>query len=61
MSDQNILRSVLTVLGLVCFLAIALWAYSRGARAGFDEAAQLPFTEDELPAAKGDQHPDQKS
>ena len=59
--DQNILRSILTVLGLVCFLGIAFWAYNRGARAGFEEAAKLPFTEDELPAPKSDQHPDQKS
>ena len=57
--DQNILRSILTVLGLVCFLAIAFWAYSRGARARFDEAEKLPFTEDELSGNSKD-HKDQK-
>jgi len=31
-------------------LGIAIWAYSGRARKGFDEAALLPFSEDELPA-----------
>ena len=48
--DINDVRSVVTVLGLVCFIAISLWAFSGRARKGFDEAALLPFSEDELPA-----------
>ncbi len=51
--DINDFRSLITVLGLVCFLAICAWAYSKHAKAGFDEAAQLPLTEDELPARDG--------
>ena len=47
--DINDFRSLLTVLGLTCFLGIAAWAYSGKARKGFDEAAQIPFTEDDLP------------
>jgi cytochrome c oxidase cbb3-type subunit 4 len=51
--DINTLRSVLTALALGCFLAIAFWAYSKGARKGFDEAARLPFSDDDdLPAQR---------
>ncbi len=53
--DINVARTVVTVLGLVCFIAITLWAYSGRARKGFDEAALLPFSEDDLPAQKGGQ------
>jgi cytochrome c oxidase cbb3-type subunit 4 len=45
--DLNDVRAVLTVLGLVGFIAIAVWAYSKGARKGFKEASELPFADDE--------------
>lgn len=48
--DINDARAVITVLVVVCFIGITLWAYSGRARKGFDEAALLPFSEDELPA-----------
>lgn len=52
--DINLLRSVIGVLALLCFVCITLWAYSRNAKRGFDEAARLPFTEDDdLPDARG--------
>lgn len=51
--DINDLRSLFTVLGLFCFLSICFWAYSKRARAGFDEAALLPFTDDDVPPSKG--------
>ncbi|MDR1854500.1 MAG: cbb3-type cytochrome c oxidase subunit 3 [Azoarcus sp.] len=47
----NNLRSIITVIGLLCFLGICYWAFSKHARAGFDEAAQLPLTDDDLPAS----------
>ena len=43
----NDLRSAITVLAFVVFIGIVFWAYSRRRKAAFDEAAQLPFTEDE--------------
>lgn len=43
------MRSILTVLGFVCFLGICFWAYSKKAQTGFDEAARLPFGEDDAP------------
>lgn len=54
--DINDLRSLITVLGFGCFVAICLWAYSRKARAGFEEAALLPFTDDDAPVAMGRRH-----
>ena len=45
--DINEMRSLITVAGLVCFLAIGFWAYSGKRRKDFDEAANLPFTDPE--------------
>jgi cytochrome c oxidase cbb3-type subunit IV len=44
--DVNSLRIVATLASLVTFLGIVWWAYSRGNRARFDEAARLPFEQD---------------
>lgn len=41
----NDLRAVLTVLALLCFIGIALWAYSGAQRSRFDAAARLPLDE----------------
>ena len=49
--DINDIRSILTVLAFATFMGIVVWAYSWRRRAAFDEAANLPFTEDELPGA----------
>jgi cytochrome c oxidase cbb3-type subunit IV len=55
--DVNTWRIIVTVLGFACFLGICFWAYSRHARKGFDEAAMLPFTEDDdMPASRDDGH-----
>jgi cytochrome c oxidase cbb3-type subunit 4 len=50
--DLNDVRIIWTVASFLVFLAIVAWAYSRGARQGFDEAAQLPFL-DEAAGADG--------
>jgi cytochrome c oxidase cbb3-type subunit 4 len=44
--DVNDLRSAVTVLSLLLFLWLVGWAWSRGRKTDFDEAARLPF-EDE--------------
>ena len=54
--DINDIRSFFTVLGLLCFLGICFWAYSKRARAGFEEAAQLPFADDDAPVPAGGRH-----
>ena len=43
--DVNTLRTIVTVVSLIVFLAIVVWAWSRKNKAAFDEAAQLPFQE----------------
>ena len=48
--DINDLRIIITVLGFLCFLGICAWAYSSHAKAGFEEAARLPFSDDDAPA-----------
>ena len=53
--DINDFRSLITVLGLLSFLAICAWAYSNHAKAGFDAAARLPLSDDDLPAQGGRQ------
>jgi cytochrome c oxidase cbb3-type subunit 4 len=47
--DLNDVRITWTVVSFLVFLAIVAWAYSRGARRGFDEAAQLPFLDETRP------------
>lgn len=56
--DINDLRSITTVLGLLCFLGIVGWAYGKSSKKGFDEAANLPFAEhDDDGAAAKASHP----
>lgn len=41
--DINDLRSLITVLSLITFVGIWVWAWSRKNQQRFDEAAKLPF------------------
>ncbi len=58
--DINIIRETVTVLSFIIFMGILIWAYARGSKRGFDEAARIPFDEpDEFDArpqnrARGD-------
>ncbi len=45
--DINTLRSIVTVVAFAVFVAIVLWAYSERSKAAFDQAARLPFEEEE--------------
>ncbi|GAA3937254.1 cbb3-type cytochrome c oxidase subunit 3 [Litoribacillus peritrichatus] len=45
--DINDLRSISTVLMAVVFTGILLWAYSSKRKKPFDEAANLPFIDDD--------------
>ncbi len=45
--DLNDLRSVVTVISLFAFLGIVAWAWSRNNRSAFDEAARLPFADEQ--------------
>jgi cytochrome c oxidase cbb3-type subunit 4 len=49
--DLNLLRAAVTLLSFLAFLGIVGWVMSRRRKAGFDEAARLPFLDD-APAAQ---------
>lgn len=50
--DINDLRSIVTVVSLVTFLGIVWWAYGKKSNPRFDEAANLPFADDEAERAE---------
>jgi len=53
--DVNTLRSAVTVTLFVLFLALVAYTWSRKRKAEYDEAAMLPFAEDQLPdPSRGD-------
>ncbi len=45
--DINDIRSIVTVISLIAFLGIIAWAWSRKNKASFDEAANLPFADEQ--------------
>ncbi|WP_137166897.1 cbb3-type cytochrome oxidase subunit 3 [Salinimonas lutimaris] len=44
--DQGIIGSIFTVVVLVCFFGVVWWAFSSRNKHKFDEAANLPFADD---------------
>jgi len=52
--DINTIRSLVTVLSFAMFLGIVFWAWSAKRKPAFDEAAQLPFADDDGPAGQPD-------
>ncbi|MEQ1516276.1 MAG: cbb3-type cytochrome c oxidase subunit 3 [Usitatibacteraceae bacterium] len=47
--NVNDLRTIITVISFVLFIGIVYWALSSHQRAAFEEAANLPFADAELP------------
>ena len=47
--DSSLIQSVWTVVVLVLFVGIVIWAWSSKRKQDFDEAANIPFHEDETP------------
>jgi cytochrome c oxidase cbb3-type subunit IV len=45
--DVTTLREIATVASFVTFLGIWAWAWSRGKRERFEEAANIPFEQDQ--------------
>jgi cytochrome c oxidase cbb3-type subunit 4 len=41
------MRSVVTLVSMATFIGIVLWAYSARRKNDFDEAARLPFADEE--------------
>ncbi len=51
--DMTLLRSLFTVLMFITFIGIVIWAWSSKRKQAFDEAANLPFADDEQADASG--------
>jgi cytochrome c oxidase cbb3-type subunit 4 len=45
--DVNILRSAVTVVTFILFIGIVVWTLSKRRSPEFDEAAKLPFGQDD--------------
>jgi cytochrome c oxidase cbb3-type subunit IV len=44
--DIDDLRAMMTVVSFVAFIAIVAWAYGRGRKRTFEDAALLPFSDE---------------
>ncbi|GGW88668.1 cbb3-type cytochrome oxidase subunit 3 [Alteromonas halophila] len=53
--DQGIVGSIFTVIVFVCFIAVVCWAFSSRNKKKYDEAANLPFADEEQQKSKEDQ------
>jgi cytochrome c oxidase cbb3-type subunit 4 len=45
--DINDLRGISTAFLLVAFIGLVIWAYSKKRKKSFDEAANLPFADED--------------
>ena len=50
--DVSLIQSIWTVVVLVLFVGIVIWAWSSKRKQEFDEAANIPFHEDDTPTEK---------
>lgn len=53
--DINTLQGLGTVFAMIAFIGVVIWAYSSYKKKDFDEAAQLPFADDDDDAATRDE------
>ncbi len=61
--DLSDLRTIVTIVSFIAFVGVVFWAYSQEQKARFDDAANLPFVDDdegvyttELKAKQGGRH-----
>ncbi len=52
--DINFLRGLATLILFIAFIGMCIWVYSSKRKKGYDEAANLPFAEDDQP--RGSHH-----
>lgn len=45
--DTGTFRGLITLVLIIAMIGIALWAYSKRRKADFEEAANLPFADDD--------------
>lgn len=48
--DINTVRGLISIVLLIAFIGLVFWAYSSKRKKSFDEAANLPFADDEKDA-----------
>ncbi len=48
--DANDVRGITTLLVMIAFIGVCIWAYSSKRKSRFDEAAQLPFSDEDTPS-----------
>jgi cytochrome c oxidase cbb3-type subunit IV len=46
--DATDMRGITTLLVMISFLGVCFWAYSAKSKKRFDEAANLPFADDDI-------------
>ena len=46
--DINTMRGIFTALAMIAFIGVWIWAWSRKRKRSFDEAANLPFADDDI-------------
>ncbi|MFT6052866.1 MAG: cytochrome c oxidase cbb3-type subunit 4 [Halioglobus sp.] len=46
--DINDLRGLSTLFLMISFVGLCIWAYSKKRKSDFDEAANIPFADEEL-------------
>ena len=55
--DINVFRGVMSGVLMFAFLGIVFWAYSKNQKKPFDEAANLPFADEDENDKKPNQEP----
>lgn len=46
--DINDLRGLSTLFLMIAFVGLCIWAYSKKRKSSFDDAANIPFADEEL-------------
>ncbi|MBA6420196.1 cbb3-type cytochrome c oxidase subunit 3 [Pseudomonas sp. 5Ae-yellow] len=59
--DINTLRGLGTIFAMLAFIGVVIWAYSSYKKKDFDEAAQLPFADENDAKATAEQQDDARS
>ena len=54
--DLGTFRGITTLLIMIAFIGIVIWAYSKRRKKDFDEAKNLPFADEEMHNPRDDQH-----
>ena len=55
--DIGTVRGIITLLLMLAFVGVVVWAYSKRRKADFDEMAQLPFRENPSDKEQGSKTP----